>query len=180
MCAWTYYLSTKTRKQYNTVAGYSLWLPNQWRCQKPGAADRPPKHTQLLSVAPFPLHVWKFFRHDCCHPHGKYHRLINKVGFHHSVWLGITTLQHRKGEDLLVENIAQIASTAAASGVYSHYIGWTVPGHILSPSVPTHEYFPHSIPVVSWGDSMIIHLHYTPLTKVHADRWEEVGPQANN
>lgn len=61
MCAWTYYLSTKTRKQYNTVAGYSLWLPNQWRCQKPGAADRPPKHTQLLSVAPFPLHVWKTF-----------------------------------------------------------------------------------------------------------------------
>lgn len=37
-----------------------------------------------------------------------------------------------------------------------------------------------SLAVLLGGDSMSIHPHYTPLKRVHSDRWEEVIPQANN
>ncbi len=58
---------------------------------------------------------------------------------------------------------------------------WTVWGHITSLSLPTSEcFFSHpqsmsfSLPMVSGDNSM----HYTSLTKVHADRWEKMVPPA--
>lgn len=38
---------TKTREQYNTLAGYSPWLPSQWQCQKLGWQTS--QHPQLFS-----------------------------------------------------------------------------------------------------------------------------------
>lgn len=37
-----------------------------------------------------------------------------------------------------------------------------------------------SLRSLSGGYNTSIHLHYTPLTKVHADRWEKVVPQASS
>lgn len=48
-------LWTKTRKQYNILAGYFPCLPSQWQCQKPGTADIPPS-TLSCWAAPCPMY----------------------------------------------------------------------------------------------------------------------------